>query len=242
MIYFDVMSWKERFQKHIDQEQKREAGIHEAIREEWARRFVATMIVVEGLRVEDKLNEIKDELWGIGQVRRVNDPNTATVRFELSASWPTYRKAFSGRRIGAYNEWEDVYEPATVEFPKKVIYIDAMALTSKSCKWDEKSVIVGIKNSDSHGMSLTLNAREPITAEELEKTNSLLTQACADISNQYPLTVLIQKDRQVIIEKVLLGELKRSAVPANFGYQFPPEDRKAIELKEPKKRKGLFGW
>ncbi len=248
------MSLKDRLQQHRGDEQTKREDIERRIRDEWDRRFVATRRIVNGLQIEDKLREVRDEIWGEGEIVHTEDSQTSRVFFVLSASWPVYKKAERRQVNMPYNEMDLVYFPATVENETSKMRVEVEAFMDDKGNWnnisvwDYRSVSVNVFTDDSiysePTMRMVLNSDEPIKKTDQERIDDLLVEACDRISSQYPLSIRRLADRQEIIDRVLSGDLERSEIPADFGYQFPPKPRPVVlpPAKTPSKIKKWLGF
>lgn len=237
------MSLKNRLEQYYKGELREKDALERRTSQERSERFEATRRTVEDLRVGMKLKEVRDDIWEEGEIKHKEDRRLTGISFELRTGWPVYEEARSRQESTGYNETVLVSYPATTNIALTGIKIKAGVVLA-SGEWDGKSVSINIVANDNYLSALAANlgifvddiyrfspdgmvvdSRTLIAKSDLDKFDQLLIEACAGISSQYPLSVRRSKDRQEIIDRVLSGDLKRSEVPADFGYQFPPEPR-----------------
>ncbi len=256
------MALKEKLQQYYDDKRAADQGV----REDRARRVEVAGQIVQRLQIERKLREVKDEIWEEGKIVCLTGVSYEQGGFEwdselrdsakfcLSASWPLYKKAWNEH--GSYDSV--THYPATVVNRTIRLSVQVGAFVErerhwpkvKQKPWDGRSIGVEVFTDDSTSgrrydpLRMILNSEEFIQKSGHERMDGFLIEACVRISSRYPLSILRLADRQEIIDRVLSDDLKQKEIPANFGYQFPPEPKPVVSppTKPPKKRRGIFGF
>jgi hypothetical protein len=135
----------------------------------------------------------------------------------------------------------DVYgiDPATTKTANFELSITIVKWKTKDQKIDKILGIVGFRNSEHEPhkthtidgiipvnyfcLSNKTNDHYDVDNNDISQVKRILAEACLMAEKEdslYPSKENIEKNKQLIIEKVDSEELDRSSVPANFGYKF----------------------
>lgn len=257
MIYFDMTNWKEITTKQIakqrDDIQNEKQEKERKIAYEAKKRSNETHKVAAAMHIEEKLTEIRDQVWEVGEVTTLSNTDPI-INISLSATWPSYKGSYMWNggddRELIRPTVENVVLSINVEIAPEFVKGKSGVMESPI----EGNVKISVnprkysrKEEDENGMSMVVNANETIDSDKLEILDQILIKAIMEVCSEYPLTLSIQRDRQLIIDMVLSGnsddKLDRKRVPANFGYNFPPEQPQQTPTHiEPPKKRGFLGF
>ena len=264
MIYFDMADRKERFETYKrgmvsranESERKKQGELNDRIEAVWR--------VVRGLDVLTQLKEVRDSIWEEGTITSKDPDKFYPGAYLLSTSWAKFAPEHEEVSYG-YDQMElTTKKPAYVTTERVVLSIEAQVSIKPDVKgywtgwepdrvwhegikseWDGKSIYVMVSGTgvkESEASLIIYDSSIPINQSQKEAFEESINKVLAAINSEYPYPLAKAREvaRNEIIAKVLSGKLSRNALPADFGYNFPPEAVKIQPVDEVKKRKGLF--
>jgi hypothetical protein len=215
VIYFDAMSRKEQIEQYrralIPRDQK-------IVDEELRKKLEPYKALLSMLGAKESLQEIRDDIWETGEIVEVENLKDSSIALVLQRQWPAFYPFVPDHAEGGDDNHDPTYYPAIpARVEPREVYIKISAQPYSTLE-----AIVRVDASRFFGTQMHTFLSGSIRSSTISQIDEALTKACMETSNGDPIAVLIERDRQTIINKVLSGELKRSSVPQDFAHNFPP--------------------
>lgn len=225
---------KEKYQFFIRSETEKALLEQQALEDCFFKRKESLRRVINVFGALDQLKEVRDSIWEEGTLTDSAETRSIGLfNLLLSTNFFAYRPPHTVYKNNFGDSWYEVI-PSSV-YDKSVVMVISTGIHedyqthTHSMVWDGKSVDVSfealcgkLREEDSvYKSSFMVDSTQPITPELKDQFGVELNKVLFRLNEEsisFPISVTRSQARQDIINRVLLGELKQSALPSDFDY------------------------
>lgn len=224
---------KEKYQSFIRSETRKALLGRQTIDNDFFQRRESLRRVIDVFGALDQLKEVRDNIWEEGTLTNSGTNSIGLFNLLLSTSFIEYYPPHTIHKSNYDDSWSE--EAPSCVYDKSVVMVISTGIHENyqththSMVWDGKSVDVSFEalcgklreESSVYKGSFIVDSTQSITPELKDQFGVELNKVLFRLNKEsisFPISVTRSQARQDIINRVLSGELKRSALPGDFDY------------------------